>query len=158
MDSGSFYSRSGSVMSSQGVGLGYEPVPRPPYIRDELPSTSHDRNYYFEVGLGQKIDQVVSLVREQAKETAIIKEELFSLRADVTELQCTSKTLSESVSSTPSPESGSTSSSKKSKIPTQLSVSIFAIHRRWYSFLLQTLVKILHEHTDTTKQFVGSEP
>ena len=76
-----------------------------------------------EVGFGQKIDQIVCQVREQAKETAMVKEELCSLRADMKELHTR---LSESVSSTPSSLSGSSTSGsthKKSKIPTQLSVS-----------------------------------
>ena len=33
-----------------------------------------------------EIDQMVHLIREQAKETALIKEELCSLRADMKEL------------------------------------------------------------------------
>jgi hypothetical protein len=95
-----------------------------------------------EVGFGQKIDQIVCLVREQAKETAVVKEELCSLRADMKELHTR---LSESVSSTPSSLSGSSTSGsthKKSKIPTQLSA----------------LVKVLHENAETSKQLVGSEP
>ena len=66
---------------------------------------------HSDIGLGQKIDQIVYLVRQQAQETALIKEELCSPRADMKELQDTSSLLSESVSSTPSSLSGSSTSS-----------------------------------------------
>ena len=97
------------------MGLGFPPLPG--QIED---------SYAEQVGLGQKIDHIVFLIGEQAKETAMIKEELCSLRVDMKELQETNTRLSESVSSTPNSLSGSSSSIssyKRSKIPTQLSVS-----------------------------------
>ena len=99
---------------------------RPMYSPDPTTALNHDYPDVSKVGLGQKMDQIVLLVREQAKETGKIKEELCSLRADVKELQGSNTRLSESVSSTPSSLSGSSTSdstSKKLKVPTQLSVS-----------------------------------
>ena len=116
MDSDCFYSRGDPLFRPQGLRIGFSPVARQ---REDPPYVEHS-----DVGLGQKIDQIVYLVRQQAQETALIKEELFSLRADMKELQDTSSRLSESVSSTPSSLSGSSASSacQRQKIPTQLLV------------------------------------
>ena len=126
MDSGCFYSRGDSLLRPQGMGLGFQPIGRQIYApEDSALNREYPEMHVSEVGLGQKIDQIVYLVREQAKETAMIKEELCSLRANMQELQDTNTRLSESVSSTPTSLSGSSTSGsthKKSKIPTQLSV------------------------------------
>ena len=106
------------------MGLGFQPIARQMYPAED--KREYPEVNVSEVGFGQKIDQIVYLVREQAKETAMVKEELCSLRTDMKELQDTNTRPSESVSSTPSSLSWSSTSGsthKKSKIPTQLSVS-----------------------------------
>ena len=123
MDSGCFYSRNDSLLRPPGMGSGFQTIPRQMYTAEDVAALNGD---YPEVhvGLGQKLDQMVYMMREQARETAIIKEELTSLRTDVKELQDTNALLSESLSSTPASRSGSStpSSTKRIKIPTQLSV------------------------------------
>ena len=54
---------------------------------------------FSDISFGQKLDQVVSLIREQAQETATIKEELSALRSEMSEIRQNSKLLTESVSS-----------------------------------------------------------
>ena len=156
MDGGSFYSRSSSLSRPQAVGLGYPPVQ--PYSSDGalFHSSGSVDSCFSEVGLGQKIDQMVHLIREQAKETALIKEELCSLRADMKELQDTNKVLSESVSSS----SSSTPPEVQRKIPTELSVrqALLVCPRTIAYVFLQALVKILHENADPSEQFRGAEP
>lgn len=122
MDSGCFYSRGDSLLRPRGIGMGFQPIPRQMYAPDDAAPFNSEYSEAHDVGFQQKMDHIVDLVRQQAQETAIIKEELRSLRA---ELQDTNTRLSESISSTPSSISGSSSSSStpKSKIPTQLSVS-----------------------------------
>ena len=51
------------------------------------PSSLHDPSCLPEIGLVQKLDQVLYLLREQSKETSVIRVELSSLTADVKELQ-----------------------------------------------------------------------
>ena len=116
MDSGCFYSRGDSPLRPQGMGLGFQPIGRQIYApEDPALNREYPEMHVSEVGLGQKIDQIVYLVREQAKETAMIKEELCSLRANMQELQDTNTRLSESVSSTPTSLSGSSTSGSTHK-------------------------------------------
>ena len=115
MEGGSFYSRGSTLSRPQAVGLGYLPVQPYSYDGVLLHSGGSVDSCFSDVGLGQKIDQMVHVIHEQAKETAL---ELCSLRADMKELQDTNKVLSESVSSS----SSSTPPAVQRKILTELSV------------------------------------
>ena len=77
-------------------------------------------NRFSVIRFGQKLDQVVSLVREQAKETATIKEELSTLWSQLNEIRENSKLLTESVCSS---TNSNTPVIVAKKIPAELSVS-----------------------------------
>ena len=81
MDSSCFYSQGDPLFRPQGLGIGFSPVA---HEREDPPYVEHS-----DIGLGQKIDQNVYLVHQQAQKRALIKEELCSLRADMKELQDT---------------------------------------------------------------------
>ena len=70
------------------MGLGFQPIGRQIYApEDPALNREYPEMHVSAVGLGQKIDQIVYFVREQAKETAMIKEELRSERYQI-KLQC----------------------------------------------------------------------
>ena len=74
---------------------------------------------FSDISFAQKLDQVVSLVREQVNETATIREELSALRSEMNEIRQNSNFLTESVSSSNS----STPVNVTKKIPAELSAS-----------------------------------
>ena len=97
----------------------------------------------------------MSLVREQAKETATIKEEFFALRSEMNEIRQNSKFLTESVDSS---SSSSTPVNATKKIPAELSVSCSTVDDFPNTIILQAAVKLLHESAESTLQFTGAEP
>ena len=72
-----------------------------------------------DIGLVQKLDQVLYLLREKSKETSVIRVELSSLNADVKELQESSRSASAS--------SSTQSTIPPHKLPTELSVKLASI-------------------------------
>lgn len=73
MDGGSFYSQGVSLSRSAVPGMNY-PFPSGSF---EPAATSRAAGAPFlEIGVTQKLDHIVSLFKEQVKETATIKEEL----------------------------------------------------------------------------------
>ena len=123
MDGGLFY--------GPGISLSRSPIPGMSYPRAHpFPSGSYEHaaptqaavaseSRFSDISFGQKLDQVVSLIREQVQETATIKEELSALRSEMSEIRQNSKLLTESVSSSNS----STPVNVAKKIPAELSVS-----------------------------------
>ena len=122
MDGGSFYSRGMSLNLSRSPAPGMAYSPMQPFAPEHMPLASsagmHVEQRFPEIGFGQKLDQVVSLIREQVSETASIKEELCSLRSEMNELKQNSKIITESVSSS----TASTPVAAVKKIPAELSV------------------------------------
>lgn len=121
MDGGSFYSQGVSLSRSQIPGMGYSSMPPSGSYRSEhIPlasSSSHGAG--MEIGFGQKLDQIASLICEQAKETASMKQELRSLKCEMEELKESNNLLAGSVTSS---SAASTPIALQKKIPTELSV------------------------------------
>ena len=117
MDGGSFYGQGVSLSRSAVPGMNY-PFPSGSF---KPAATSRAAGAPFlEIGVTQKLDHIVSLFKEQAKETATIKEELSALRSEMNEIRQNSKFLTESVASS---SNSSTPTNVTKKIPTELSVS-----------------------------------
>ena len=150
MDGGSFYGQGVSLSRSAVPGMSY-PFPSASYEpTSHAAGTPFLKNWFADISFTQKVDQIVSLVREQAKETATIKEELSALRSEMNKIRQNSKFLTESVSSSDS----STPVNVTKKIPAE-----------WYLYRplqssndLQTAVKLLHESGESKLQFTGAEP
>ena len=122
MDGGSFYGQGVSLSRSSVPGMSYpfllyRTSTRPPPTRAAGAPFCESR--FSDISFAQKLDQVVSLVREQANETATIREELSALRSEMNEIRQNSNFLTESVSSSNS----STPVNVTKKIPAELSVS-----------------------------------
>ena len=127
MDGGSFYGQGVSLSRSPVPGMSHQPAhPFPSLSYEHVPSSSHAAGSSFcesrfsDISFSQKLDQVISLVREQAKETATVKEELSALRSEMNEIKENSRFLTESVSSSTS----STPVNITKKLPAELSVSL----------------------------------
>ena len=123
MDRGTFYTREVPLPCSQAAGINVTPVL--PYTYNHLQApfgAGPESSCLPDIGLVQKLDQVLYLLREQSKETSVIRVELRSLTADVKELQESSRS-----ASTSSSTQSTTPPAPPRKIPTELSVKLASI-------------------------------
>ena len=122
MDGGAFYGPGMSLSRSPIPGMSYpraHPFPSGSYEHVAPTQQAAGVDQPPDLSFGQKLDQVVSLIRKQAQEMARIKEEFTVLRSEMSKIQQNSKLLTESVSSSNS----STPVNVVKKIPSELSVS-----------------------------------
>lgn len=118
------------------------------HLRDMIPPSSCADNFQ-DIGVVQRLDQVVALIWEQAEETAMIKQQLTSLKSEME-----MKSLNAAQSSAISSSSSTTPQPVCKKLPTELLVRLISVYcliifvlwnYKKAVILIQAAVRMLHE-------------
>lgn len=112
-----FYGSGMSLPLGRQVGMGY-PTASPASLSSRVPEFLPPASATCDnLSVMQRLDQVVMLIQDQAKETAAIKQQISILTSDVEEVKAMNQ-------STPTSSSSSTPKPTFKKLPTELSVRI----------------------------------
>ena len=124
MESGSFYLRGSSVTNFRTQVPTTTPTTLYPYFDQDRsqyqPEHPPSELSYSQISIEQKLDQMVTLLREQKEETNELRKEVSTLKSEVTAVK---QDLLQQLSS----GSSSSSSCGRKKIPSELSVSKLTI-------------------------------